>query len=133
MRVAGVGQHMERKAAARRQSEEQRQREAKVFNEKPGTRTRPFTTPEPFKLATAKMEPRTQSRLEALAKEELRECTFQPCTQWESQPQSHAQRHAQRHARGERSTERADEAVRTGSGDRHPSRYVDLRLRRHNE
>ena len=73
MRVAGVGQHMERKAAARRQSEEQRQREAKVFNEKPGTRTRPFTTPEPFKLATAKMEPRTQSRLEALAKDELDE------------------------------------------------------------
>lgn len=82
------------------------------------------------------MEPRTQSRLEALAKEELRECTFQPCTQWESQPQSHAQSQpqsqAQRRARGERSTERADEAVRTGSGDRHESRYVDLRLRRHN-
>ena len=42
--------YIERQELARRQVEETRQRERKVFITEPATRSQPFTVPEPFAL-----------------------------------------------------------------------------------
>ena len=50
--VKGIARHMELKGLARRQAEEQAQREQKAFLIDPPQRTAPYTVPEPFRLAS---------------------------------------------------------------------------------
>lgn len=94
--VRGLGKYLERKEAARRQAEEQREREEKVFLVHPvgGARSpaagaaaagagshNVFTIPQPFHLhGDYRSEMRRQRMEEEIRRKEMAECTFHPRT-----------------------------------------------------
>ena len=66
---------------AKRQLDEQRQREQKAFLIEPPSRLAPYTVPTPFKLNTpGSSEGRRERQREEIERERMAECTFKPRT-----------------------------------------------------
>jgi len=75
--VNGLGRYMELRELAKRQVEEQREREAKIFMEDmTSVRPEPYTVPQPFNLSEA---PQSSTRRKYTG-ELPHDCTFQPKT-----------------------------------------------------
>ncbi|KAH9096367.1 hypothetical protein LEN26_017542 [Aphanomyces euteiches] len=77
--VRGLGRFLELKELAKRQENEQRQREAKVFTQTKDYKPRAYTVPAPFHLISdERANQRRERRIPAAS--EVDECTFHPKT-----------------------------------------------------
>mmetsp|Transcript_19937 Transcript_19937/g.25457 ORF Transcript_19937/g.25457 Transcript_19937/m.25457 type:complete len:181 (+) Transcript_19937:180-722(+) len=79
--VRGLGRHLELKEMARRQEEEQKQREDKAFGKvtnRVDSRTEPYTIPKPFNLSTSHR--RRKSRSKSRDQDFAKDLTFSPET-----------------------------------------------------